>query len=76
MPLRSYASSGGLLAYSNRIREEFSDLNLPIAFGKLIFIGVQLLHNGVLVSTVQQDESAIHTHISPPFWTFFPFRSP
>ena len=30
-----------------------------------IFIGVQLLYNVVLVSTIQQSESAIHIHISP-----------
>ena len=31
----------------------------------LIFIGVQLLHDTVLVSVVQQSESAICIHISP-----------
>ena len=31
---------------------------------KLIFIGVQLLYNAVLVSAVQQSEAAIHKHIS------------
>ena len=36
-------------------------------FLKLIFIGVQLLYTVVLVSTVQQNESAVHTHTSPPF---------
>ena len=35
-----------------------------------------LLDNAVLVSKVQQNESATHTHISPPFWTSVPFRSP
>ena len=29
----------------------------------------------MLVSTVQQNESAMHTHI-PSFWTSFPVRSP
>ena len=43
---------------------------------KLIVIGVQLLYNVMLISTVQQNESAIHIHISPPFGTSFPFRSP
>ena len=38
-----------------------------ILFLKLIFIGVQLLCNVVLVSTVQQNESAIHIHIFPLF---------
>jgi len=30
----------------------------------------------LLVSTVQQSESAIHIHTSASFWTFFVFRSP
>ena len=41
-----------------------------------IFIGVYLLYNVVLVSTVQQSESAIRIHIAPLFWISFPFRSP
>ena len=45
-------------------------------FFKLIFIGVQLLYNVVLVSTVQQNASAMHIHISPLFWISFPLRSP
>ena len=43
------------------------------------FVGVQLLYDVVLVSTVQQSKSAICIHILPPtplFWIFFPFRSP
>ena len=36
-----------------------------------ILIGVQLLDNAVLVSTVQQNESAMYLHISPPCWTSF-----
>ena len=39
---------------------------------KLTFIGVQLLYNVVLVSTVQQSELTIHIHISPLFG--FPFH--
>ena len=39
------------------------------------FIGVQLFYNVVLVSTVQQSESAMCIHISPLFWISFPFRS-
>ena len=35
-----------------------------------------MLYNVVLVSAVQQSESAIYTHISPLFWISFPFRSP
>ena len=42
----------------------------------LFFIGVQLLYNVVLVSAVQQSESAICIHISTLFWISFPFRSP
>ena len=45
-------------------------------FFPLIFIGVELPYNVVSVFAVQQSESAIHTHISPLFWTSFPFRSP
>ena len=41
-----------------------------------IFIGVYLLYNVVLVSTVQQSESAIRIHVSNLFWISFPFRSP
>ena len=43
---------------------------------KLIFIGVELLYNVVLVSAVQQSESAISIHLSPLVWISFPFRSP
>ena len=31
-------------------------------------IGIQVLYNVVLASNAQQNESAIHIHISPPFW--------
>ena len=41
-----------------------------------ILIGVQLPNNVVLVSTAQQNESAIHTHISSTLGISFPFRSP
>ena len=49
---------------------------LCMLFLKLIFIGVQLLYNVVLISTVQQSESVIRIHISPLFGISFPFRSP
>ena len=42
----------------------------------LIFIGVQLLYNVVLVSAVQQSELATRVHISPFLKIFFSFRSP
>ena len=47
-----------------------------ILFFKLVFIGMWLLDNAVLVSTAQPTESAVCMHISPPFWISFPFRSP
>ena len=37
-----------------------------------IFTGVCLLYNSMLVSTVQQHESAIHTHVPPPFGLSYP----
>ena len=42
----------------------------------LIFDGIYLLYNVVLVSVVHQRESYIYTHLSPLFWTSFSFRSP
>ena len=45
-----------------------------ILFFKLIFIGVQLIYNVVLVSAVQQSESVIHLHISILFQILFPHR--
>ena len=38
-----------------------------------IFIGVQLLYNGVLASALQQSESVIHIHMFP---NLFPLASP
>ena len=38
----------------------------------LIFTGVQLLYCVVLVSTLQQGESATYLHASPLFWISFP----
>ena len=49
-------------------------INIP--FLKLIFIGVELLYNVVLASTAQQNESARHIHLSPPFWISLPCRTP
>ena len=37
---------------------------------------LELLYNVVLVSTVQQSESAICIRISPLVWISFSFRSP
>ena len=48
----------------------------PIFLSLIIFIGVQLLYNIVLVSTVQQSESATYIRICPLFWISFPSRSP
>ena len=44
-------------------------------FFKLIFIGVQLLYNVLLVPAVQQSESVTRTHTAPLPWLSFPFRS-
>ena len=41
----------------------------------LLFIGVQLIYNVVLVSGVEQSESAIHIHISSLFQMLFPYQS-
>ena len=38
--------------------------------------GVYSLYNAVLVSTIQQSDSAVHRHMSPLFWISFPCRSP
>lgn len=38
------------------------------------FIRVKLLYNVVLVSTIQQDDLAIHIHISPLSQISFPFK--
>ena len=40
------------------------------------FTSLQPFNNVVLVSTVQQSESATHIHISTHFWISFQFRSP
>ena len=53
----------------------FSSGDLFIFF-LLIFIGVRLLYSVVLTSAAQQNESAVHIQISPPFWTALPFRLP
>ena len=45
----------------------------PENFKKINFkIGGYLLYNVVLVSAVQQRESALSTHLSPPFWASIP----
>ena len=43
-----------------------------IYFFKLIFIGVYLIYNVVLVSAVQQSESVIHIHIFTLFLDSIP----
>ena len=40
----------------------------------LIFIGVQLIYNVLLVSGVQQNDSVKHIHISTLFQILFPYR--
>ena len=44
-------------------------------FLKLVFIGVELLYNAVLVFALEQSDSALWIHISPCFWTSCPLRS-
>ena len=44
-------------------------------FLKLIFIGVWLLYNVVLVSAIQKSGSVMCIHRSPRFWISSPFRS-
>lgn len=41
---------------------------------KLIFLGMYLLYSVVLVSAIQENESAIGMPVSPPFGDFFPFQ--
>ena len=53
----------------------FGDTNI-LFYLFIYFIGVQLLYNVVLVSAIQQSESATRIHISPLPWISFPFRSP
>ena len=48
-------------------QHEFNTTAEYILFFLLIFIGVWLLYNVVLASTAQQNESAVHIQISPPF---------
>ena len=47
-----------------------------IFFIIFFFIEVQLLYNVALASTIQQNETAMHTNIEPSFWISFLFRSP
>ena len=46
--------------------------NAKRLFKKITFIGVQLVYNVVLVSSVQQNESVIHIHVSTVLESFFP----
>ena len=46
-----------------------------ISFFKKNFIGVWLIYSIVLLSGVQQGESAIHIHVSTLFQILFPYRS-
>ena len=49
----------------------------PFCYFLINLIGVQLLYNVVLVSTVLQNESAIFTYVPSFFrWVSFPFSSP
>ena len=52
---------------NNKVRDSCS-----IYFFFIIFVGVSLIYNVVLVSSVQQSESIIHIHISTLFLDSFP----
>ena len=43
-------------------------------FEFLFYIGVQMINNAVLVSSVQQSDSFIHVHVSILFQILFPFK--
>ena len=68
-------SLAGYIFYFNKIQKfkkstiSQTKVDYETTYFLLIFIRVQLLSNAVLVSTVQQNESAIHIHIPHPFWT-------
>ena len=79
----------GLLVHFTNLRLRTLDLDKPISrsqvslekiptlnsfFFFLIFIGVQLIYNVVLLLGVQQSESVIHIHISTLFQILFPYR--
>ena len=66
----------GIEGDSHKEKQREIDQYVSYYFFKLIFIGVQLLHNALLVSAVQKNESAIDIRISSPFWPSFPTRSP
>lgn len=55
----------------------------PVSVGAGFFVWLFLINFvgelaalQLLVSTMQLNDSAVHIHISPPCWVFFPFRSP
>ena len=48
----------------------------PLSARPPIFFGMHLVYNVVLVSTIQQSESAVCIHISPLFWIYCLYRSP
>ena len=58
------------------LQREHSPADTLILFFQLLFSGVQLLYNVVLLSAVQQSESVIRIHTSPLFFISFPSGSP
>lgn len=46
-----------------------------MVFLKTDFYWSIVLYDAVLVSTAQENESAIHIHVSSPFWTSFPWEA-
>ena len=61
------------MQHSHKV-SNFAQFFLPFDFLKIIFIGVQLIYNVVLVSAVAE-QSVIHIHISTLFQILFPYRS-
>ena len=64
-----------ILGFGLHQRCPLNTLQTAFFFFKLVCIGVYLLYNVVLVSAVQQSESAIRAHASPHFGISFSRRS-
>ena len=63
MPEDSYFSTTLPILYYSSFHFFF-----PISSAPFFKVGIQLVYNIVLVSAVQQHESALSVHISPPSW--------
>ena len=73
--------------YSSQLRSSlpgitYRSVSLLLCFSQFptelffkVFIGIQLTSDALLVSGIQQSESAIHLHRSTLFKILFPYRS-